>query len=118
MSIQKFPSAVRAATFAGDDNAKNPANVGCKVHFNVSAVPGVATVQLVIEGKDAISGLYYTILQGAAQVGTGLFVYTVYPGVAAVANVSASDTLPDTYRVRVVHSAGTNFTYSIHVVES
>lgn len=117
MSIQKFPSAVRSATFIGDDNAKQIGNIGCKVHFNVSAVPGVATVQMVIEGKDLISGLYYTILQGAAQVGTGLFTYTVYPGVAVTANVSASDTLPDIYRIRVVHSAGTAFTYSVHVVE-
>jgi hypothetical protein len=29
------------------------------------------------------------------------------------ANVSAADLLPDTYRVRVVHSAGSNFTYSV-----
>jgi hypothetical protein len=117
MSMQRFPSAVRSATLIGDDNAKNPGNVGCKVHLRVSAVPGVDTVQVVIEGKDSLSGLYYTILQGAVQVAAGLFVYTVYPGVAAVANVSASDVLPDTYRVRVVHSAGTAFTYSMQIVE-
>jgi hypothetical protein len=117
MSYQTYPSAVRAATLVGDDNIKVPGNEGVKAVLNVTAVPGVATVQLVIEGKDKASGAYYTILQAAARVGAGVDVLTVYPGVAVTANVSASDVLPDVYRARVIHSAGTNFTYSLSLTE-
>jgi hypothetical protein len=117
MSNQSYPSAVRAATLVGDDNKKIPGNRGLKAILNVTAVPGVDTVQLVIEGKDPVSGVYFTVLQAAARAGAGTDVLTVYPGITVTANVSAADLLPDTYRVRVVHSAGTNFTYSVSVTE-
>ena len=42
------------------------------------------------------------------------------PAIAAVAastsGVTVQDTLPANWRIRVVHSAGTNFTYSLSVV--
>lgn len=117
MSNQSYASAVRSATFVGDDNRKVPGSRGCKVTLNLTAVPGTDTVQPIIEGKDRVSGAYYPILTGAAQVATGVYVLTVLPGAAVTANVSASDALPDTYRVRVVHSAGSNFTYSLSVDE-
>lgn len=117
MSNQSFASAARVATFVGDDNKKVPGTKGCKAVLNLTVVPGVDTVQVVIEGKDRVSGVYYAVLTGATQVATGTFVFTVYPGVTVAANVSLSDVLPDTYRVRVVHSAGTSFTYSLSVDE-
>lgn len=117
MSNQSYASAVRLATFVGDDNRKVPGNRGVKAVLNVTAVPGVDTVQLVIEGKDPTSGTYYTVLQAAARVGAGQDVLTVAPGVVATANVSVPDELPDVYRARVVHSAGTNFTYSLSLAE-
>ena len=117
MSNQSFVSAIRNATFVGDDNKKVSGNHGCKVVLNLTAVPGVDTVQPIIEGKDRISGAYYTILQGAAQPTAGTYVLTVLPGIAVTANASASDSLPDTYRVRVVHSAASNFTYSVSIDE-
>ena len=117
MSNQTFPSAVRTASLVGDDNRKVPGNVGCKVVFSVTAVPGVDTVQLVIEGRDPASGAYYTMLQAAARVATGTDVLTIAPGITAAANVSAADSLPDVYRVRVAHSAASSFTYSLSVTE-
>lgn len=117
MSNQSYVSAVRNASFTGDDNKKVSGNHGCKVVFDVTAVPGVDTVQLIIEGKDPVSGKYFTILSAAARVATGTDVLTVQPGGAITANVSANDSLPDTYRVRVAHSAGSNFTYSLSVTE-
>ena len=117
MSNQAYASAVRAATFAGDDNKKVPGNHGCIAILNVSAVPGVDTVQLVIEGKDPVSGAYYTVLSAAARVATGTDVLQVQPGGAVTANVSANASLPDIYRVKVTHSAGSNFTYSLSVTE-
>jgi hypothetical protein len=117
MSNQAFPSAVRAATLVGDDNKKVSGNHGCIAILNCTAVPSVDTVTLIIEGKDPVSGVYYTVLSAAARVATGMDVLRVLPGIAVVANAAASDSLPDTYRARVVHSAGTNFTYSLSITE-
>lgn len=118
MSNQKYPSAVHTATFVGDDNRKVPGSIGCKVTLAVTVVPGVDTVQAVIEGKDEVSGTYYAILSSVAGAGLGAVVLTVHPGVTPAANVAVADALPDVYRVRVVHSAGSSFTYSVGVVET
>ena len=117
VSNQKYASAVRNATFTGDDNTKAPGNRGVKVTLDVTAVPGTDTVQLVIEEKDAVSGKYVQVLAAVARVATGTDQIVVYPGVTETANVDTSNVLPDIYRVRVLHSAGSNFTYSIGVVE-
>ena len=117
MSNQSFVSAVRNASFVGDDNVKVSDKHGCKVILDVTSVPTIDTVQLIIEGKDKLSGKYWTILSAAARVAVGTDILTVLPGIAVTANVSASDALPDVYRARVVHSAGSNFTYSLAVVE-
>ncbi len=92
--------------------------LGCKARgvtltLDLTAVPGVDTVQLVIEGKDPASGKYYTIAQTAARSTTGTDTLVVYPGIAAVANARVNDVIPPNWRARVVHSAGTNFTYSL-----
>lgn len=117
MSNQTFPSAVRNATFVGPDNTKVPGSKGATFVLTVSAVPGVDTIQLVIEGKDRASGTYETLLTVAARVATGQDISTIYPGITETAGVDISDPLPDVYRFRVVHSAGTNFTYSVSVDE-
>lgn len=117
MSNQSYISAVRAATFTGDDNRKVPGNRGVKVVLDATVVPGVDTVQLVIENKDSVSGKYVQVLAAAARAATGTDTLTVYPGGAVTANVSANDVIADTYRVRVIHSAGTSFTYSVSVTE-
>jgi hypothetical protein len=117
MSNQAFASAVRAATLTGDDNKKVPGANGVKATISVTAVPGVDTVQLVIETKDRVSGTYKQLLAAAARAGAGVDVLTVYPGIAVTANVSASDSIDDTYRIRVIHSAASNFTYSVGVTE-
>jgi hypothetical protein len=117
MSNQSFASAVRSATLVGADNKKVPGINGIVVQLNVTAVPGVDTVQLVIEGKDPVALTYYTILSAVARAGAGVDVLTVGLGAVVTANVSANTALPDTYRIRVVHSAGTNFTYSVSVSE-
>lgn len=117
MSNQAYASAVRAATLVGDDNKKVPGNRGIKVVLDVTSVPTVDTVQLVIENKDPTSGKYVNVLSAAARVAAGTDTLTVYPGGAVAANVSANDEIMDTYRIRVVHSAGTPFTYSVGVTE-
>jgi hypothetical protein len=117
MSNQSYVSAVRSATFTGDDNKKVPGNHGCIVVFNVTAVPGVDSVTMSIEGKDPVSGTYFTVLAAAARLTTGADVLQVQPGGAVTANVSANASLPDVYRIKVTHSAGSNFTYGVSVIE-
>ena len=118
MSNQRYPSAVRAATFVGDDNPASIAGERLTVVLDVTAVPGVDTVTPIIEGKDALSGKYYTVLQGTAMAATGTQVLTVAQGIAATANVSANALIPRIYRMRVIHSAGTSFTYSLSATET
>jgi hypothetical protein len=88
---------------------------GVKVGINITAA-GTGTLTFTIKGLESIGGAYYTMLASAAQSGTGLVILTVYPGVAAVANVSANDVLPKTFRVEVTGSDGSSWTYSISVV--
>lgn len=117
MSNQSYASAVRNATLVGDDNKKVAGNKGVKAVLDVTVVPGVDTVQIVIENKDPVSGKYVQVLAGLAGAGVRTDTLTVYPGQAAAANVAANDNVADTYRARVVHSAGTNFTYSLSLTE-
>ncbi|MCL6542045.1 MAG: hypothetical protein K6T87_15930 [Roseiflexus sp.] len=112
LDITVLSSAVRSSTTNSSDFI-NQNGRGLKVVFNITAVPGTDTVTLSIEGKDPLSGVYYTIFSGAAESSIGTKVYTIYPGIPIVENVSANDILPRTWRVKVTHSAGTNFTYSV-----
>lgn len=86
---------------------------GLVMVLDVTAVPTVETLTLVIEGKDSASGKYYTILQSTASAATGTVVLRVYPGLTASANLVANDVLPRTWRARVVHSASGSFTYTL-----
>ena len=117
MSNQIYASAARTATLTGDDNKKVSGNHGCKVVIDVTVVPGVETTQLTIEAKDPASGKYYTVLSEVASAATRTVVLTVQPGGAITANVAANDSLPDIYRIRVIHSASGSHTYSVSVTE-
>lgn len=105
-------SAVRAATTPSTDQT-NYNGRGILLVFDITAVPGVQTVTLTIQGRDPLSGAYYTILAGAAQVAVSTIVMRVYPGLTAVANLTANDIIPRTWRVNVEHSGAGNFTYSV-----
>jgi hypothetical protein len=77
-----------------------PSCRGVKVVLDMTSA-GSGSVVLTIQGKDKASGKYYTLLAGAAVTTNATNVYTVYPEIAAVANVSARDVLPETWRVTV-----------------
>jgi hypothetical protein len=83
-----------------------------KVVLDMTTV-GTGSVTPTIQGKDAASGKYYTLLAGAAVVTNVTNVYTVCPGVTATANVSASDVLPRTWRVNVVANNANPTTYTL-----
>jgi hypothetical protein len=118
MSNQNFPSAVRNATLVGADNKRTPAGVRIKAVLAVIAVPGVDSVQLVIEQKDPASGAYSQLLAAAARTATGTDTLDLGAGVSTVANRSSGESVPDTFRIRVIHSAASNFTYSVSITEN
>lgn len=66
-----------------------------------------------IQGKDPQSGKYYTLLASAAITTVSTTVLKVYPGLAAAANASVSDVLPQKWRVSVAAGDSDMATYSI-----
>lgn len=82
------------------------------VHVVLNATVLTATsVTLTIQGKDAVSGSYYTILAGGAVATAGTNVYKVCPGITSAAS-SSSDVMPRTWRVSIAQT-GTTATYSV-----
>ena len=74
------------------------------------------SIQLVVEGKDSGSGLYYPLLVAssvsttkAAQVIT----YTVHPAALTVPGKTVTSPLPYTWRIRVVHNNGSTASYPV-----
>lgn len=73
---------------------------GIKLFLSTGAQgTGASTITVTLQGKDPVSGAYYTILQSAALAANAFTVLSVYPGLATTANVSANDVLPRTWRV-------------------
>lgn len=110
-------SAARTATTATSDQL-DPHAEGVHVIINVTAVSGTTpTLTPTIEGKDPVSGNYYTVLAGAAISTVSTVVLRVGPGITVAANLSAADYLPDTWRVNCVVGGTTpSFTFSIGAV--
>ncbi len=110
-----FATGVRAASANGGDQVNRRCK-GIEVVIDMTAVPGVDTVTFTLEGKDPLSGKYYTILASAAIVAISTVVLRVYPGTTVAANLAVSQALSRGWRVKTTHSAATNFTYSVSAV--
>lgn len=92
-------------------------NVGCRgVHVILDVTSaGTGSITLDIQGKDSISGKYYSILTGAAVTTNVTNVYKVYPGMTAVANSVANDVIPRTFRIVITANNANTITYSVGV---
>lgn len=94
---------------------------GLIVFADVSAITGTApTLIVTIQGKDPVSGNYYTILASAALTATGTTVLRVFPGLTAVANATVNDILPPDFRIITAIGGATpavSATVSFSVVE-
>lgn len=110
--VVPLPAQVGATTTQTGADQINPAGRGVKVVLDMTVV-GTGSVTLTIQGKDIASGKYYTLLVGAAVVTNSTNVYEVYPGIAVAANVSASATLPRTWRVLVTANNANAATYTV-----
>ena len=79
----------------------NPVGAGIIVGINVTVIT-TATLTVNIQGKDEMSGQYYTLLASAALAAVAFSTLTLYPGAVVTANVSANGMLPNTYRLQAV----------------
>jgi hypothetical protein len=57
------------------------------------------SLTVTVQGKDPVSGQYYTILASAAITSNGLTALRIYPGIPAAANSTANDVLPSQWRI-------------------
>lgn len=105
-------SAERTATTSSTDQT-NYNWRGAHIVIDVTAIAATPSIVVTVQGKDVISGKYYTILTSAAITGTGTTVLRIYPGLVAVANLTISDILPRLWRVSVVAADADSITYSV-----
>jgi hypothetical protein len=110
--VTVLASAARTATNNSADFT-NYNGRGLHVVIDATAASATPSVVATIQGKDELSGKYYTILASAAITGISTTILKVYPGITAAANLSVSDILPRTWRVSVAHGDADSITYSI-----
>lgn len=85
---------------------------GIHIILDVTSITDTPSIVLKIEGKSA-SGMYYTLIEGAAVTGIGTHIYKVMPWATVVANEAVADQLPRTWRVTVTHADTDSITYSV-----
>lgn len=103
MSANTFYTALKLtaqATTTNSGDLDNTAGSAAAFVIDITAITGTTpTATFLVEGKDPVSGKYYTIIQSAALNATGTTVLRVFPGATAAANLSVNDMLPKTFRV-------------------
>lgn len=97
-----------AASGSASPDQLNSRNRGVTVGINVTAMTGTSpALTVTVQGKDPVSGTYYTLLASPSITATGYSTLVVYPGVAVTANQSASVPLPQQWRVLTAVSGTT-----------
>ena len=104
-------SAARTALVDSADQ-KNNFHRGLHLTIDITAYTA-GSITVTIQGKDPLSGKYYTILASAALAAAATTVLKVYPGITAAANASVSDVLPRDWRVSVAVGGAQSITYSV-----
>lgn len=107
-----FASQERTATEASSDHTNRSAR-GLHLVIDCTAVTDTPSVVFTLQGKDPVSGKYYSLLVSAAITGTGTTVLKVFPGLTAAANTVANDLLPKVWRVLATHADADPITYSV-----
>ena len=116
IEVTQLASAARTGNTNGPDQTNYNAR-GVIITLDVTTDPGGGeTLQLIVEHKDGVSSAYEILLDDGANATPGRRTVIVYPGIGAAANdvtTIAGYPLPRTWRVRVVHSAGGTWNYSV-----
>jgi hypothetical protein len=110
--ITLLASAARTATHSTAD-VTNQGHRGLHLVIDATAAAATPSVVFTIQGKDEVSGQYYTILASAAVTGVSTTVLKVYPGITVAANLSVADVLPRVWRLNVAHADADSLTYSV-----
>lgn len=111
-----FASAARTTSQNGADITTYNAR-GLIVVVNTSLVPGSAPSNVVtIQGKDALSGVYYDLLASAAITGVGTVVLQVSPELTDSPNLVKKQLLPRVIRVVITAGNANSATYSVGYV--
>lgn len=106
-------SASRAVTTSSVD-ITNYNHRGIIFFLNVTVASGTGGLQLSIQVKDPISGLYVGLnALPAAVTTTGVRAYSFYPGISAVGTQGTSGALSRTFRIQVIVGDATSYTYSV-----
>ena len=88
---------------------------GVIVWLDITAVPGGDTITARFQGKDPVSGTYKDLIVDSARSATAFVGFSLYSGSdqAGVYEQQFGIGVPRTWRIRVVHSAGSSFSYSV-----
>lgn len=106
-------SAARTATVSSSDMT-NPGFTGVMVIVTSTAFALTPSITCTIQGKNPVTGAYYTILASAAITdGSTTRILTVLPGATASANVTINMGIPKIWRVTMTHSDTDSITYSV-----
>lgn len=94
---------------------------GLAAYLNVTAVGGGSdSLQLVLEEQDPASLVWSQVVATNTNTNVGMIRMKVKQAIQSISagpsQVQIQDTLPAIWRLRVVHSAATNFTYSLGLV--
>lgn len=83
-------------------------------HFIINVVTATSgTYTPHIQAQDDSSGIWYDILVGSAISASGITILKVYPGIGAIANGTANDILPKTWRIQLVGASTPNMVISV-----
>jgi hypothetical protein len=109
--ITALSSSARTVTTDSAD-LSNYYNNGGVFNFNVTSA-GTGSQTLSILNKDRVSGVYYTLLSGAAVTTNSMNNYYVFPGATETANVSTSKPVGRTFRVTLTANNANSMTSSV-----
>lgn len=92
---------------------------GVTVALDVTSI-GTGSLTVSVQGKDSVSGKYFTLLTSGAITANGTYAHTLYPGVTpastANANSAAASILPATFRIVVTANNANPTTYTVGAV--
>lgn len=93
---------------------------GICLYLNITAVPTIETLTLSLEEQDPVSLVWIQVGITLAIAIAGMVKFKVGVGIGTIAAgtniLQLNDVLPGIWRVKVNHSAGSNWTYSLGAV--
>ncbi len=112
-SYEVFSSTARTATVSSSKFEGAGART-LTLALDVTADPGTASVVFTVERYNPVGNDWTTILTSAAITAVGNTVWVIDPAITVVANVTASTSVPFTWRVTATHADAESITYSLY----